>query len=149
MPPSRALIAIGVAAGVLVSGGCAQEEQPAPPGQVTPTQFTSPPPPKPEVKLTREVAQQTTLKRNTQGTISVEPYYIIAGVGINLDNETASLSLKFRDDYQPYRIDDLRDGQNFEIRGIPFHLEIYPMRGEVTVYQLAAGSAESTATPSP
>ncbi len=101
------------------------------------------------MKLTREVAQQTTLKRNTQGTISVEPYYIIAGVGINLDNETASLSLKFRDDYQPYRIDDLRDGQNFEIRGIPFHLEIYPMRGEVTVYQLAAGSAESTATPSP
>jgi hypothetical protein len=52
-------------------------------------------------------------------------------------------------DGEPYRVQDLEDGQHFEIVGIPFQIAIFPDRDEVTVCQLAEEPDESATSLSP
>lgn len=112
----------------------AADESPQPPGP--PPQTGSEP--TPEKTLVSQSRKVTTIRNKTVGVIANEPKYITAAVpNITRDGRTA---LSGNVDEEPYRAMDLRDGQDFEIGGIPFHIETYPEQGVVIVYQLADDS---------
>lgn len=108
------------------NGQAADQSPPGPPPQTS--QAT------PEPTLTIEHRKVTTIRSKTVGVIANEPKYITAAVvGISSGGRA---SLSGTADQEPYRVMDVRDGQEFEIAGIPFHIEMDPARGEVTIYQL-------------
>lgn len=78
----------------------------------------------------------STIKKGTRGSIADEPKHIIVGVpNVTADGRTA-LAVTIQGEGARGTI-YLGDGDDFHIDGIPFHIETFPERGEVTVYQLA------------
>ena len=77
----------------------------------------------------------STIKKGTTGVIADQPKQLSAGVAnVTTDGRTAleaTIAGK-----GAYGIIYLRDGEDFEIDGIPFHIETFPESGRVTVYQL-------------
>ncbi|MCA1675760.1 MAG: hypothetical protein LC799_27470 [Actinobacteria bacterium] len=90
----------------------------------------------------------TDIRSKTTGVIAREPKYIVAAVP-NIYSEGTRTALSGTVDGEPYRVQDLQDGQNFEIGGVPFQITITPDRDEVTVCQLADTPAQSSPEPPP
>lgn len=112
----------------------------------TPPQTTSEP--TPEKTVAKQYLKVTNIRNKTVGVISQEPKYIVAAVP-NIYSEGTKTALSGTVDGEPYRVLNLKDGQNFEIAGVPFQIAIFPDRDEVTVCQLADAPGKSATEPSP
>lgn len=149
-------LAIVLALATLV-GGCAADSGRERNEQATvgSSQGSCPPPQEQgqtaqESTVATEFRKVTTIQNKTNGTVSHEPKRITAAVPNIYDGETkAGLSGRIIDDDETYRRADLRDGDRFEIAGIPFQIAIFPDRDEVTVCQLADDTDESTTPTAP
>ena len=104
--------------------------------------------PTPERTVEDQYLKVTRIHSKTVGVIANEPKYIVAAVP-NIYASGTKSALSGTADREPYHVQDLTDGQNFEIAGIPFQIAIHPERDEVTICQLTRDSGESSAPPSP
>jgi hypothetical protein len=116
------------------------------------SQNPCPPPtggqPAPEETVATEFRKVTTIRNKTVGVIAHEPKYVTAAVP-NIYLGGTKTGLSGTSDGEPYRVQDLEDGQHFEIAGIPFQIAIFPDWDRVTVCQLAEEPDESATSPSP
>jgi hypothetical protein len=104
--------------------------------------------PTPEKTVEKRYLKVTNIRSKAVGVIAQEPKYIVAAVP-NIYSEGTKTALSGTVDGQPYRLQDLTDGQNFEIAGVSFQIAIFPERDRVTVCQLANAPGMTSTQPSP
>lgn len=113
----------------LTLAGCANAASSGAEHTTSPTMSTS------EEKMKPDALYVSTIKKGTTGVIADQPKQLSAGVAnVTTDGRTAlDVTIAGKG---AYGIIYLRDGEDFEIDGIPFHIETFPESGRVTVYQL-------------
>ncbi|MGH3924969.1 MAG: hypothetical protein ACRDTT_19260 [Pseudonocardiaceae bacterium] len=113
--------------------GCANADSSAPERTTSPTTSTS------EATMKPDALYVSTIKKGTTGVIADEPKQLSAGVAnVTTDGRTA-LDVKIQGK-GAYGIVYLRDGEDFEIDGIPFHIETSRRAGRSPYTSYAASA---------